>query len=176
MNKVIKYNRCSKVAVLADVSMAILKYHKCRRLARIILSGNVDVVSPNGFGKDLTPIPLEFAYLSFRNTFLYYGVWSIQVFEFDDGFFTLEVPSTLNRSLLSINAIENAFLNLRRHIGRVWRWRSNTDQADRWVASGLYLSEKTFHRIPGCNDMDKLETALAKNGYSLDPSIEMTNT
>jgi len=27
-------------------------------------------------------------------------------------FFTLEVPSTLNRSLLSINAIENAFLNL----------------------------------------------------------------
>jgi hypothetical protein len=91
-------------------------------------------------------------------------------------FFTLEVPSTLNRSLLSTNAIENAFLNLRRHIGRVWRWRSNTDQADRWVASGLYLSEKTFHRIPGCNDMDKLETALAKNGYSLEPSIEMTNT
>jgi transposase-like protein len=91
-------------------------------------------------------------------------------------FFTLEVPSTLNRSLLSTNAIENAFLNLRRHIGRVCRWRSNTDQADRWVASGLYLSEKTFHRIPGCNDMDKLETALAKNGYSLEPSIEMTNT
>ena len=91
-------------------------------------------------------------------------------------FFALEVPSTLNRSLLSTNAIENAFLNLRRHIGRVCRWRSNTDQADRWVASGLYLSEKTFHRIPGCNDMDKLEAALAKNGYSLEPSLEMTNT
>ena len=91
-------------------------------------------------------------------------------------FFTLEVPSTLNRSLLSTNAIENAFLNLRRHIGRVCRWRSNTDQADRWVASGLYLSEKTFHRMPGCNDMDKLEAALAKNRYSLEPSLEMTNT
>jgi len=91
-------------------------------------------------------------------------------------FFALEVPSTLNRSLLSTNAIENAFLNLRRHIGRVCRWRSNTDQADRWVASGLYLSEKTFHRIPGCNHMDKLEAALAKNGYSLEPSLEMTNT
>ena len=101
-------------------------------------------------------------------------------------FFALEVPSTLNRSLLSTNAIENAFLNLRRHIGRVCRWRSNTDQADRWVASGLFLSEKTFHRIPGCDDMDKLEAALAnsskrphggasKNGYSLEPSPELIN-
>jgi transposase-like protein len=101
-------------------------------------------------------------------------------------FFALEVPSTLNRSLLSTNAIENAFLNLRRHIGRVCRWRTNTDQADRWVASGLFLSEKTFHRIPGCDDMDKLEAALtnssqvphgepAKNGNSLEPSHELIN-
>lgn len=101
-------------------------------------------------------------------------------------FFALEVPSTLNRSLLSTNAIENSFLNLRRHIGRVCRWRSNTGQADRWVASGLFLSEKTFHRIPGCDDMDKLEAALAKpskrphggasnNGYILEPSPELIN-
>ena len=74
--------------------------------------------------------------------------------------FSLEVPNSLNRSLLSTNAIENTFLNLRRHIGRVCRWRSNTDQADRWIASGLYLSEKTFHRIQGCGDIDKLITAL----------------
>jgi transposase-like protein len=101
-------------------------------------------------------------------------------------FFALEVPSSLNRSLLSTNAIENAFLNLRRHIGRVCRWRSNTGQADRWVASGLFLSEKTFHRIPGCDDMDKLEAALAnsserphggarKNGYNLESSPELIN-
>jgi len=101
-------------------------------------------------------------------------------------FFALKVPSTLNRSLLSTNSIENAFLNLRRHIGRVCRWRSNTDQADRWVASGLLLSEKTFHRIPGCDDMDKLEAALAssskvphggpsKSGNSLESSPELIN-
>ena len=101
-------------------------------------------------------------------------------------FFALEVPSTLNRSLLSTNAIENAFLNLRRHIGRVCRWRTNTNQADRWVASGLFLSEKTFHRIPGCDDMNKLEAAqtnssklphggASKNGNSLEPSPELIN-
>lgn len=78
-------------------------------------------------------------------------------------FFALEVPSTLNRSLLSTNAIENAFLNLRRHIGRVCRWITNTYLADRWVASGPFLSEKTFHRIPGCYDIDKLEAALANS-------------
>ncbi len=74
--------------------------------------------------------------------------------------FCLEVPSTLNRSLLSTNAIENAFLNLRRHIGRVCRWRANTDQAPRWLASGLFLAQKTFHRIQGCDDMPKLIAAL----------------
>ncbi|MGK0239404.1 MAG: hypothetical protein ACI92G_002879 [Candidatus Pelagisphaera sp.] len=101
-------------------------------------------------------------------------------------FFALEVTSSLNRSLLSTNAIENAFLNLRRHIGRVCRLRTNTDQADRWVASGLFLSEKTFHRIPGCDDMNKLEAALtnssklphggaSKTGNRLEPSPELIN-
>ncbi len=54
------------------------------------------------------------------------------------------------------------------------------------MASGLHLSEKTFHRIPGCDDMDKLEAALAnsskrphggasKNGYNLESSPELIN-
>jgi putative transposase len=81
-------------------------------------------------------------------------------------FFSLNVSSKLNRSLLSTNAIENMFLNLRRHIGRVCRWRSNTDQADRWVGSGLYLAEKTFHKISGFNLMGELEAALSKSVLS----------
>ena len=61
----------------------------------------------------------------------------------------LNVPSTLNVSLLSTNNIENAFKNLRMHIGRVCRWRSNTNQADLWVASGLILAQEGFRKIRG---------------------------
>jgi transposase-like protein len=43
--------------------------------------------------------------------------------------FKLNVPNTLNTSLLSTNAIENVFKNLRRHIGRVCRWRKETKMA-----------------------------------------------
>ena len=43
----------------------------------------------------------------------------------------LDVPNELHRSLLSTNCTENLFKNLRRHIGKVCRWRESTDQADR---------------------------------------------
>ena len=74
--------------------------------------------------------------------------------------FHLEVPNTLHRSLLSTNCIENAFKNLRRHLGRVCRWREHTDQADRWMASGLQLAQKGFRRIVGCKDLHRLAEAL----------------
>ena len=74
--------------------------------------------------------------------------------------FRLEVPNTLHVTLLSTNAIENSFKNLRRHIGRVARWRQETDQADRWLASGLKLAEKTFRRIKGYADIPHLIKAL----------------
>ena len=74
--------------------------------------------------------------------------------------FHLEVPNTLHRSLLSTNCIENAFKNLRRHLGRVCRWREHTDQADRWMASGLQLAQKGFRRIVGCEDLHRLAEAL----------------
>jgi transposase-like protein len=76
--------------------------------------------------------------------------------------FRLEAPNTLHRSLLSTNCIENAFKNLRRHLGRVCRWRADTDQADRWMASGLKLAEKGFRRIVGCEDLPLLVAALRK--------------
>jgi len=59
------------------------------------------------------------------------------------------VSNDLSISWLSKNGIENIFKNLRRHIGRVNRWRENTTQGDRWMASGLLLAAKGFHRIKG---------------------------
>lgn len=74
----------------------------------------------------------------------------------------LNVPSSLNRSLLSTNCIENLFKNLRRHIGRVCRWRESTDQADRWLASGLILASEGFNKIAGHRDLPLLVKALRK--------------
>lgn len=77
--------------------------------------------------------------------------------------FELEVPNTLHRTLLSTNCIENVFKNLRRHIGRVCRWHRETDQADRWMASGLKLAETGFRRIAGHADLEELKVALEKS-------------
>jgi len=77
--------------------------------------------------------------------------------------FDLNVPNTLNRSLLSTNAIENVFKNLRRHIGRVCRWRENTSQADLWLASGLTLASKGFRKISGHSELEALVKALQKS-------------
>ncbi len=73
----------------------------------------------------------------------------------------LNVPNTLNRSLLSTNAIENVFKNLRRHIGRVCRWRKQTQQANQWLASGLTLASQGFRKISGHRDLHHLQHALA---------------
>ena len=78
--------------------------------------------------------------------------------------FNLDVPNTLNTAFLSTNAIENAFRNLRRHIGRVCRWRAETDQADRWLASGLMLAQKGFKRIRSHEDFPHLVAALERKG------------
>lgn len=72
----------------------------------------------------------------------------------------LDVPNQLHKSLLSTNCIENTFKNLRRHIGKVCRWRESTDQADRWLASGLMLASKGFRRIVGYGCLPELVRAL----------------
>lgn len=74
----------------------------------------------------------------------------------------LNVPATLHGSLLSTNAIENPFLNVRRKIGRVTRWRAETDQASRWLAYGLMEAERGFRRIRGHAQLAKLQDALRR--------------
>jgi transposase-like protein len=77
-------------------------------------------------------------------------------------FHCMEVPSTLNTTFLSTNCIENAIKNLRRHIGRVCRWRKETDQAKLWVGSGLTLAQKGFRKVRGHQDLGHLEQALQR--------------
>jgi hypothetical protein len=73
----------------------------------------------------------------------------------------LDVPATLNTSLLSTNMIENAILNYRRQTNRVTRWQSQTNQVDRWTASALLWVEQGFRKIKGCGDLHHLIAALA---------------
>lgn len=77
-------------------------------------------------------------------------------------FFRLEVASTLNTTFLSTNIIENAIKNLRRHIGRVCRWRDKADQPEHWIASGLQLAQRGFRRVRGHRDLDQLQKALKR--------------
>ena len=77
-------------------------------------------------------------------------------------FFRLNVPATLNKTFLSTNCIENAIKNLRRHIGRVCRWRHQSDHPERWIASGLKLAQMGFRKIHGHRDLHALEKALGK--------------
>ena len=74
----------------------------------------------------------------------------------------LNVPSTLHRSLLSTNAIESSFRNTRRKLGRVTRFRPETDQASRWMAFSLLEVGKGFRRIAGHNDLGTLMNALQR--------------
>jgi transposase-like protein len=74
----------------------------------------------------------------------------------------LNVPNTLHRSLLSTNAIENTFLNTRRKLGRVTRFRAETDQASRWLSHALLEAERGFRKIVGCDLLPSLITALGR--------------
>ena len=74
----------------------------------------------------------------------------------------LDVPNTLHRSLLSTNAIENTFLNTRRKLGRVTRFRMETDHASRWLSYALLEAEKGFHRISGHASLPSLIAALQR--------------
>ncbi len=75
---------------------------------------------------------------------------------------SLNVPNTLHRNLLSTNAIENSFRNTRGKLGRVTRFRAETDQATRWLAFALTEVEKGFHRLSGHKDLPHLVAALEK--------------
>ena len=76
---------------------------------------------------------------------------------------SLDVPNTLHRNLLSTNAIENSFRNTRNKLGRVTRFRAETNQATRWLAFALTEVEQGFRKISGYRDLPQLMLALERN-------------
>jgi putative transposase len=75
----------------------------------------------------------------------------------------LNVPATLNLSLLSTNAIENVIRNWREHTNNIKRWSVKSDMIERWAASGLLWAESGFRRIRHHDDLPKLREALARS-------------
>jgi transposase-like protein len=72
----------------------------------------------------------------------------------------LNVPATLNLSLLSTNVIENVMLNYRRHTAKVSRWQPATEQISRWTATALLKAQEGFRRLKGYADLPNLIAAL----------------
>lgn len=68
----------------------------------------------------------------------------------------LNLPSTLNVTLLSTNAIENVIRNWREQTGNVKRWNVKGDMLERWAASGLLWAESGFRRIRHYEDLKHL--------------------
>ena len=77
--------------------------------------------------------------------------------------FALGVPDTFNKPLLSTNSIENSIRNMRRLLGRVTRWRAQTEMASRWMACAMLEAEKGFRRIQGYRQMGLLIEALDRD-------------
>ena len=75
----------------------------------------------------------------------------------------LEVPATLNVTLLSTNAIENVIRNWREATGNVKRWDVRGDMIERWSASGLLWAENGFRRIRHAEDLPQLREALTRS-------------
>jgi putative transposase len=76
----------------------------------------------------------------------------------------LNISSSLNPSLLNTNIIENSFRNVRRKIGRVARWRPETNQPSNWMALAISHIEKGFRRIRGYQEIESLKVALLAIG------------
>lgn len=74
----------------------------------------------------------------------------------------LEVLNPLHRDLLSTDAIENSFRNTRNKLGRVTRFRAETDHATGWLSFALLEVEKGFRRISGYAELLKLIAALER--------------
>jgi transposase-like protein len=74
----------------------------------------------------------------------------------------LDVPATLNVTLLNTNCIENVMRNWREHTNNIKRWSVKADMVGRWSASGLLWAESGFRRIRHREDLPKLREALSR--------------
>jgi transposase-like protein len=72
----------------------------------------------------------------------------------------LGVPPVLRVHLATTNLLESPFHHARRVMRNVKRWRPNTNQAARWIASGLLQVERRMRRITGYRSMSVLRSLL----------------
>ena len=80
----------------------------------------------------------------------------------------MDINGALARTLTNTNCIESMISITRRTTGRVTRWKDGS-MKKRWIAAGMLEAERSFRRVRGFKDMDKLVDALARR---LDPVSE----
>lgn len=83
----------------------------------------------------------------------------------------MKLPSGLERTLSTTNAIENLNGGVRRVTRRVKRWRDGK-MILRWTAAALLEHAKGFRRLRGYRGMPKLIAALRANDARLDGDID----
>jgi len=88
----------------------------------------------------------------------------------------LDVPDTFNRSLLTTNSIENSIRNMRRLLGRVTRWRADSEMPSRWLACAMLEAEKGMRRIQGHRQIPLLIEALDRRQDADEISHEGRNS
>lgn len=77
----------------------------------------------------------------------------------------LKVTGQLRTSLRTTNIIESAFSSVRRHIGKVSRFRSE-EHRDRHLIWSLIEAEKNFRTVLGYRNLLELQMSLAKSTKS----------
>ena len=78
----------------------------------------------------------------------------------------LNVPSTLNATLLSTNIIENMNRNWRAATDNVKLWKEKDEMAARWAACGMLWAEAGFRKVRGYRDLEALTASLAGDSPS----------
>lgn len=71
----------------------------------------------------------------------------------------LGITGALARTLTNTNCIESMISITRRTTGRVTRWKDGSMKR-RWIAAGMLEAERSFRRVRGFKDMDKLVDAV----------------
>ena len=71
----------------------------------------------------------------------------------------LGITGALARTLTNTNCIESMISIARRTTGRVTRWKDGS-MKKRWIAAGMLEAERSFRRVRGFKDMNKLVDAV----------------
>jgi len=71
----------------------------------------------------------------------------------------LKVTGLLRKSLRTTNIMESAFSSVRRYMGRVTRFRDES-QMELWVIRSILETERHFRPVQGCRQLKKLRNSL----------------